>query len=286
MRNRIYCKLILIFGVCLLSGCQGIPNIGKPEASDRSDKPEEKGEVRAAFKQDDKKSEDQKSDPGNSASGAITASEETFDYVALGNSVTCSEAEGSIWWGDGGMPATTAEQDYVHLISAELKEKTKKPVTTMILDLKKWELAKDRNRILKKYTAYFDENTDLITIQTGENITEFKETLNTDYMALVKVIKEKAPNAQIIMLGELLWPSEDIEAAKKAACETYDVTFLEMTEFLDDYNDIYRSEIGGVVTGEDGKQHIISDEAVAAHPNDKGMACIARLVMEQVSVQN
>ena len=46
------------------------------------------------------------------------------------------------------------------------------------------------------------------------------------------------------------------------------------------------SAIGEKVSGSDKKKHKITDEVVAAHPNDEGMACIARLVMEQISVQN
>lgn len=285
MKQKNFGSLMLICGMLFISGCQ-IPDIDLPFISGSQEEKEEKAEVRAAFKQDDTKDRKDKKGKSEESSGAIAASQDTYDYVALGNSVTCSEAEGSIWWGDWGMAATTAENDYVHLISAWLKEQSNKPVTTMILDLKKWELAEERDDVLDKYMAYFDENTDLITIQTGENITDFKETLDTDYESLVSQIKEKAPNAQIIMLGEVLWPSEDIESAKKAACEANDVQFLEMTEFLDDYNEVYRSEIGEVVYGEDGKKHIISDEAVAAHPNDEGMECIAELVTEEITIQS
>ena len=156
----------------------------------------------------------------------------------------------------------------------------------MILDLKKWELAQDRDELLEKYKGYFSEHTDLITIQTGENITDFKETLDSDYLSLVKMLRQEAPNAQILMLGEVLWPSEDIELAKKNACEVYGVTFIDMEEFLEDYEELYRSSMGDEVTGTDGALHEINDEAVAAHPNDEGMACICRQVTEQIDLQD
>ncbi len=216
---------------------------------------------------------------------AIVASEKTFDYVALGNSVTCNDVEEGHWWGSWGMASSSEDKDYIHLVSRWLGGQTPKSVTTTVLDLKKWEVAQDRNAILKDYEGYFNEHTDLVTIQTGENITSFKETLGGDYASLVKLIKEKAPNAQILMLGEVLWPSEDIEAAKRGACNAYGVPFVEMTDFLNGYDAFYRSAIGAVVSGADGGSHTITDEVVAAHPNDEGMACIAQLVINHISVR-
>lgn len=209
----------------------------------------------------------------------------TFDYVALGNSVTCNEIDEELWWGNWGMAATTKQNDYVHHITSQLKEKSDQKVSTTILDLKNWELSKDREKMLPYYKEYFSKDTDLVTIQTGENITEFKETLDTDYLKLVKYIKKRAPNAQILMLAEILWPSEDIEQAKKAACKRYDVTFVDMTEFLEDYEKLYKSEVGAEVMGADEKLHTVTNEVVAAHPNDEGMRCIAELVMQHIKFE-
>ena len=215
---------------------------------------------------------------------AIVASENTFDYVALGNSVTCNDVADGNWWGSWGMAASSEDKDYIHLVARWLGGQVKKSVATTVLDLKKWEVAQNRNAVLADYEGYFNEHTDLVTIQTGENITSFKETLGGDYTNLVKLIKEKAPNAQILMLGETLWPSEDIEAAKRGACAAYGVPFIEMTYFLNGYEAFYRSALGAVVSGADGGQHTITNEVVAAHPNDEGMACIAQLVINHINV--
>lgn len=218
--------------------------------------------------------------------GAITATAEMYDYVALGNSVTCNEPTADIWWGNWGMAATTADKDYVHLLSSWLGEQSDKLVTTTVLDFKKWETSKKRTEVLQEYGKYFNEYTDLITIQTGENITEFKDTLGQDCLDLVSYVKEKAPNAQILILGELLWPAEDIEAAKMAACQQYGVTFVGMEEFLKDYETFYRSAMGAEVSGEDGNTHAIVNEAVAAHPNNDGMKCIAQQIEKHIKITN
>ncbi len=217
---------------------------------------------------------------------AIIATEENFDYVALGNSVTCNEIS-ELWWSNWGMAATTEENDYVHIVSRWLEGQSAKPVTTTVLDIKKWEVAPDRGAALEDYDKYFNEHTDLVTLQTGENITEGKETLGVDYPALVQRIKEKAPNAQILMLGEVLWPKDDIEAAKHAACDQNGVTFIDVSDFRAAYEgDTFRSSLGTQVYGADGNLHAIDNEVVAAHPDDEGMANIAQHFIDNIIISN
>lgn len=299
MKKRNYVIWLLICAVFLLSGCQMAQNGDSSLASANSDrKPyKKKSEVRSAFKinQPGTDEEDYEDDPDDGedtedtnetdpdAIEGIVATEDTYDYVALGNSITCNEIDESLWWGSWGMAASSEEKDYVHLLAKWLGEQTLKSVNTTVLDLKDWEVEKDRDSLLSDYAKYFDENTNLITIQTGENITEHKDTLKKDYSNLVKFIKEKAPNAQIFMLGEMLWPSEDIETAKKAACTEHGVTFIEMTTFLDGYEKSYKSALDTEVKGADGNKHKISNEVVAAHPNDAGMECIFQSITNYIT---
>lgn len=263
MRRQIRFKIGILFCLSLLViGCGNVPD-GKEE-------------IEVEIEQE---STEQK---GNKKNAVATA--EKYDYVALGNSVTCNKVEEELWWGRWGMAATSKKKDYVHLVYEWLKEQSEEPVTARALDLKKWELAKNRDEILLDYEKYFTEETDLITIQTGENITEFKENLEEEYSNLIELIQRKAPNAQILMLGEVLWPAEDIESAKRKVCEEYGIAFIEMTEFLTDYEEKYKSAVGIEVSGEDDKRHTISNEVVAAHPNDEGMECIAELVIAQIAL--
>ncbi len=315
--------LLLCMGL-LLMGCQGAKDTVTEAVSTQQDDQENKSEVRSAFKQEDiapteAVEEETEQTPETETEieteteteieteteleteteiemeteteteteniDGIVASEDTFDYVALGNSVTCNEIEPGLWWGNWGMAASSESKDYVHLVSAWLGGQSARPVTTTVLDLKKWEVAQVRDSLLPDYEQYFNEHTDLVTIQTGENITSFKETLGADYANLVKRIKEKAPNAQVLMLGETLWPSEDIESAKRAACSAYGVTFVEMTDFLNGYEGLYKSALGVEVSGADGGRYAIQNEVVAAHPNDEGMACIAQRVIDQITIR-
>lgn len=306
MKKRNYFILILICALFMICGCQiSQDDTSFLSSSDANRHPQRKrAEVRSAFKinqsdtddetngSDDEDTEDTDNADNTDDTGqethieGIVATKDTCDYIALGNSITCNEIDESLWWGSWGMAATSEEKDYVHLLARWLGNQTIKEVNTTVLDLKEWELAKNRDEVLADYAKYFDENTNLVTIQTGENITENKESLNQDYSNLVKYIKEKAPNAQILMMGEMLWPSEDIEAAKKAACKEHGITFVEMTTFLNGYESSYKSALDGEVAGADGKKHKITNEVVAAHPNDAGMECIYQTLINQITISS
>lgn len=207
--------------------------------------------------------------------------EQSYEYVALGNSVTCNDIS-DLWWGNWGMAATEPDKDYAHIVSTWLSGQMTDPVTLTEVDLKRWELSSDRKGVLNDYDTCISEMTDLITIQTGENITDNKADLYGDYSRLIEYLKNKAPNAQIFMLGELLWPSDDIETAKKQVCIDQGIMFIDTGEFLQGYDGMYRSSLGTNVLGVDGQSHVIDNEVVAAHPNDEGMACIAQLIINNI----
>ena len=301
MKRKIY-GMLLVFGMLtLLAGCQDATGAKRAEAPVKQEEAKREAdpqpEVRSSFitEQDEEAERTQPSPETEQAvletetqqpeeTEAIAPSVETFDYVALGNSITCNEAQDGLWWGSWGMAASSQEKDYVHLVSAWLSGQMEKQVSTTVLDLKKWEVAQQRDAVLEDYREYFGAHTDLVTIQTGENITEFRETLGMDYLNLVAYIKELAPDAQILMLGQALWPSEDIEAAKQTACQYYGVSFVDMTAFLEGYEAFYKSPVGTVVSGADGAAHAIENEVVAAHPNDEGMACIAQQIINRISI--
>lgn len=233
----------------------------------------------------DKKNEKDEADneQQNETEASEEESEDAFDYIAIGNSVTCNKVS-ELWWGTWGMAATRPENDYVHLVTKWLKDQTGRKVTVKVLDMKQWEVASDRNSKVERYLKYIDENTDLITIQTGENITENKEHLDKDYDYLLSQIIQKAPNAQILVLDELLWPKDDIVAGKAVACAQNGITIVDMTKYLEGYEEKYRSSLGKEVAGADGSSHAIDNEVVAAHPNDEGMAVIAEAIEEYIVV--
>ena len=217
----------------------------------------------------------------NTESTIITTQEESFDCVFLGNSVTCNELS-DLWWSNCGMAATDDTRDYVHLLWNWLEEKKGKCFVKTV-DLKSWELAQERDAELDKYKSCLSIDSDLVVVQCGENMASNKKSINADFSSLFSTIKKNAPNACILVLGGFLWPDTEVEAAKVDACEKSGVTFVDVSEFLKDYESKYKSSVGTEVSGIDGQKHSIDNEVVAAHPNDAGMRCIAQIIINKLS---
>ena len=206
-------------------------------------------------------------------------SKENVSYLAIGNSLTIHPVMENIWWGEWGMAATTKEKDYVHLVDAYLDETYH--VSTTAYNFSDWETSSaNRENMLSELDPYLSSDLDLITIQLGENITNGLDTLNDDYTGLVRYVKEKCPDAQIIILDEFCWPKPEIQAAQKQAADTFGLSYIDLSEIR---NDTYRAGLGTNVTGEDGKWHTITEATVAEHPNDEGMRYIANQIIANLS---
>lgn len=207
--------------------------------------------------------------------------DDTYKYVAIGNSVTIHD-KNELWPGNWGMAATAPEKDYVHVLSRLIEQDTGQQVETTVLSCKEWELSAERENMLSEFKD-IPEDADLITIQTGENVTLNMEEIKKDYRILFNFIRLKAPDAQILVLGEILWPNPEIEQAKQNFCTECNMKFINMDEFLNGY-DMYKSYLGENIVGEDGSTYTITNEAVAAHPNDTGMQKIAEIIHENIDI--
>lgn len=203
-------------------------------------------------------------------------SEKKLNVTVLGNSVTCNEIS-DIWKSTWGMAATTESADYVHLVKGWLEGRGY-DVSLTVAGIKNWEVSSNRAASVDALLAYVSKDTDIIIIQTGENITENKDTLPADYLDLFNKIRAKAPDAEALVLAEMLWPKQDIESAKIDACAKSGFTFLSMDEFLAGYDTGYKSAIGAAVKAQDGSDFTIENEVVAVHPNDAGMKKIAEII--------
>lgn len=53
---------------------------------------------------------------------SVEYSDTTFNYLAIGNSIT-KHALADYWWNEMGMAASSEEKDYVHLVASALEEK-------------------------------------------------------------------------------------------------------------------------------------------------------------------
>ena len=148
--------------------------------------------------------------------------DKTFDYLAIGNSITQHPVVEDLWWGEWGMAASDEEHDFYHLVTKAIEGKYKS-TSSNVLNYTIWESPYyDRQHTLKFLDGYLHEDLDFITIDLGENCSkgndqsseEFQEELTRDYADLVDYIAEKCPKAKIVMIG-CYWERPESDAAKQ-----------------------------------------------------------------------
>ena len=204
---------------------------------------------------------------------------DTYNYLAIGNSITYHDAM-SYWWNQGvGMAASDAEHDYVHVLTSLLKDGGEEVVAAN-MNFYDWEAqGYDRGETLSTLDSYLSPNLDLVTIQLGENVND-TSTLEKDYEDLINYVSEKAPEAQVVVIGEF-WKDEEKDNDKKAACDATGATFVDLSSMWNDMS--FEAGMGTTVYGSDGEAHTIEHDGVASHPGDKGMQKIAELTYEAIN---
>lgn len=208
----------------------------------------------------------------------IEWSDDNYNYLAIGNSITI-HGYADYWWNDkNGMAASKEDTDYVHIIKSFLESKKDK-VQVEAFSFCEWErLSHDRAETLTLLDNYLDNNINLITIQLGENATDLI-TFESDFEYLINYVKDKAPEAQIIVIGDF-YEYNGRDQLKKTASNNCGVQYISLEKIKD--NKDYQAGLGTIVYGDNGEKHIIEHEGVAKHPGDKGMKYIADKVIEKI----
>jgi len=198
----------------------------------------------------------------------------------------------SYWWSDGrGMEATSQNTDYVHQTESLLADKLEelkpgaKGINGYAFNYFVWETnAHDRAQTYPVMDKYMTEGggLDVVVLQLGENVLDASadgSTYESDYTELIQHIKEEAPNAQIITVGDF-WADDTNDAVKRSAAEETGVTYVDLAEIQDDTN--YEAGMGTMVEGDDGEEHEIEHSGVAKYPGDTGMKWIAKKIVEAI----
>ena len=211
---------------------------------------------------------------GTSAVSSVWSSD-TFNYLAIGNSLTVHE-QCSYWWNEIGMAASDAEHDYFHIVRHCLERRFGK-VTAHTFPFYTWEITEhDRDQTLGVLDKMLDDRLSLVTVQLGENVRDFT-TFEEDYVSLIEHIKRKTRGrAQIIVVGDF-WREDPVRSAAAKKCG---VAYISLKEAHADPK--YRSRIGAVVFDAEGKRHTVNHAGVAKHPGDEGMAFIAAKILKKV----
>lgn len=213
--------------------------------------------------------------------GPFQWSETGFNYLTIGNSIT---RHGIIegWWNAVGMAASDADHDYFHLVMDYLETK-QDHVVGGICGLAVWEsLSSNRSYALPLLDPYLSGDLDLVTVQLGENVSDLT-TFEKDFEDLLRYIISRAPNADIIVVGDF-WESGGRDSYKKQAAENCGVVYVPLEGIKN--NPEYYCGVGTVVYDANGGAHTVDREDVAAHPGDNGMQAIADLIIAAYSDMN
>lgn len=204
-----------------------------------------------------------------------------YNYLAIGNSITLHEID-DYWWSLCGMAASELSKDYFHLVTEELM-KHNSLVNSYAYGSSVWEtMAHDRAEALSLIDPYLNEHINLITIQLGENAIDLT-TFESDYEYLIRHIKQKCPNAQIITVSDF-WENGERDKMKFRASERCNVRVADISAIKDNHD--YMCGIDSEVIGDDGEKHIVKHAGVANHPGDKGMRYIADRIIECIDYTN
>ncbi len=210
-------------------------------------------------------------------------------YLAIGDVITywwpASLADGtSVWWGNWGAAATVPENDYVHRVRRGLEAMCPwASVDVTALNLYNWETAVDSTWAFPELDPYLNSDIDIISIQLGECIDEGESgpakitTIEAEFEILYNHIKELAPNARIIVLGNV-WGDPPCDPLKIEAAEATGVAYADISVMKD--NPVYQSGTGAKVMGDDGKVHKMTYSESAYLPNDEGMKIMAQAVLD------
>ncbi len=186
-----------------------------------------------------------------------------------GNSITIHGIRPELGWHwEWGMAATCEENDYVHVVMNEVK-KTDPDAAFCIAQVSRWEInwAKDYQTAIELHKEARDFDADIIILRAVENcprdVYEEKAFMES-YKALINYLNKS--NAKVILTTSF-WKVAADEAIKKVGEEMgVPVIYLGDLGELDEMKAIGKFEHAGV----------------ANHPNDNGMAEIAKRILKYI----
>ncbi|HBI63203.1 MAG TPA: hypothetical protein DDY31_18685 [Lachnospiraceae bacterium] len=199
-----------------------------------------------------------------------------YNYLAIGNSIT-KHPVNEYWWNECGMAASTAENDFVHIISSKLNAKP------YAYNFAAWEMTgHDRGEVLSLLDGVLGDALNLVTIQLSENVSDLS-AFESDFEELIRYVQKGAPNAQIIVVGDF-WDKGQKDKMKMESCSAAKVDFVSLDGIKGQAK--YQCGVGTTVYDKEGSSHIVEHAGVAQHPNNEGMRWIAEKILDMVKEEN
>lgn len=189
--------------------------------------------------------------------------------LVVGNSLTKhGPALDKEWPGDWGMAASSAENDFVHLLVAKLEAHTQNSIEASIIPgypIEKVFFDNERPQLL----ASVDDQFEYIVIEIGDNI-DFshikKELFEKRYSNLIDSLNKKLkPNGVLVCVGKW-WPNDWVDDRIRSACEARGGKFVSL------------KHISAQTGAKASEERTIANSGVGAHPGDRAMREISELI--------
>ena len=209
-----------------------------------------------------------------SFSTTASAQAQPQKILFVGNSLTSHGPKADIdWHGNWGMAATSADKDYVHLVTRALAAKQGTTPVIMVKNVADFERNHVGYDIAGKFADAASFKADLVILCIGENVAALKTAeaqakYQEQVTALLKSLKSN-PQAQIIVRSSF-WANTAKDTAMRQACEAVGGTFVDISALSKDEKNYARSE------------RPYKHAGVANHPGDRGMAAIAEEIVKAV----
>lgn len=195
------------------------------------------------------------------------AQKEIGSVTLFGNSIVAHDPAPAIGWkGDWGMAASCRDNDFVHLIKADIERiSSSTKVTWGNLAAYEREWASYDISQLEKYGK-----SDLIVVKISENI-HYEQEMEARFLASYdRLIKQLSGPETIVVIAEGFWPSPVNDMLRKYAA-SHNYPFVALADLF--VNDKSNAAIG-----------LFENEGVANHPSDKGMRNIATRIMKVIGI--
>jgi hypothetical protein len=192
----------------------------------------------------------------------------------LGNSITKHGPKKDIdWSGNWGMAASAEANDYVHLVTKGLTEKSGTAPEVMVKNIADFERTYAGYDVPAKLKEAIDFHADLIILAIGENVpalksAEEKSKLQSSVTTLLNALK--AGKKPTILVRSCFWANAAKDEVLLQACTAVGGIYVNISALSKDESNYARSE------------RPYKHAGVANHPGDKGMAAIAAALVKAV----
>lgn len=183
--------------------------------------------------------------------------------LIVGNSITWHSPKAEIgWFDDWGMAASSADKDYVHLLSSRLLEQ--EDLLVMVRQYVTWEQGYKTGDFSCEDARNF--MADEIIFRLGENVPALQNDAEEEefYQAILAFLQQINPKGGKVYFTTCFWRHERTDNAICRAAETLNMPVI-------DLNPLGKADENMAVG-------LFEHEGVAHHPGDLGMQRIADMI--------